>query len=83
MKCPVCGNDTFDENDFEYDICSECFWEYDVLQVKRPDYAGGANCHSLNGYRKIYWTLKANNPDFSCMNEADRKLIVKLDHELD
>lgn len=61
MICPVCGNNTFDEDDFEYMICPECYWEYDVLQVQEPDYAGGANCHSLNEYRKIYWNLKKEN----------------------
>ncbi len=83
MKCPVCGNDTFDDNDYEFDICEECFWEYDPLQVDDPDCAGGANKHSLNDYRKIYEKLKADNPAFSCRNEADRDFIVKLDHELD
>ena len=36
MKCPVCGNDTFDDKDYKYQICEECFWEYDVLQLKDP-----------------------------------------------
>ena len=58
MKCPVCGNDTFDD----------------------PDFAGGANNHSLNDYRKFYFRLKTENPDFSCKNESDRKLIVDLDN---
>lgn len=81
MKCPVCGNDTFDDNnDIDFDICPECYWEYDKIQVADPDMAGGANCHSLNGYRKIYLKLKAENPNFSCTNEADRKKIVALDH---
>lgn len=80
VKCPVCGNDTFDDTDYEYDICSECFWEYDILQVEEPDLRGGANCHSLNEYKKIYWKLKENNNQFSCKNEFDRALIIKLDH---
>ena len=81
MKCPVCGNDTFDDKDYEFDICPECFWEYDILQVDEPDYKGGANCQSLNEYKKIYWKLKENNVQFSCRNESDRELMVKLDHE--
>ena len=83
MKCPVCGNDTFDDEDYEYVICDECYWEYDFIQVEHPDFAGGANCHSLNDYRKLYYRLKNENPEFSCRNEADRKLIVELDHEID
>ena len=79
MKCPVCGNDTFDDNDYEYNICSECFWEYDPSQVKDPDLKGGANHHSLNGYKKIYEHLKQEHPDFTCRNEAYRKLMVMMD----
>ncbi|MBR6402131.1 MAG: NUDIX domain-containing protein [Eubacterium sp.] len=79
MKCPVCGNDTFDEEDYEYEICPECFWEYDISQVNNPDLAGGANNHSLNGYKKIYEGLKKDNPQFSCQNESDRKKIVMMD----
>ncbi len=80
MKCPVCGNETFPRKNYEFDICEECFWEYDPVQVENPDYSGGANCHSLNEYRKIYEGLKSRNPDFSCKNPNDRDLIVKLDH---
>ncbi len=80
MKCPVCGNETFPDKNNEFEICKECFWEYDPVQVENPDYPGGANCHSLNGYRKIYEDLKKQNPNFSCKNPEDRKLIIKLDH---
>lgn len=81
MRCPVCGNDTFVDSDYEYAICSECFWEYDLIQVENPDYSGGANNHSLNAYREIYKRLKEDNPSFSCQNKEDRELIVRLDHE--
>lgn len=64
MKCPVCGNDTFDDKDYEFDICPECFWEYDILQVDELDYKGGANCQSLNEYKKIYWKLNKHRNDF-------------------
>lgn len=80
MKCPVCDNDTLNNKDFEYDICEECFWEYDPLQVEEPDYAGGANVHCLNDYKKIYKKLKKENSKFSCRNEEDRELIIKIDH---
>lgn len=81
MKCPVCGNDTFDDESYEYKICAECFWEYDVIQVKQPNLAGGANCHSLNEYRKIYYSLKQSDPAFSCKNQSGRELIIALDHQ--
>lgn len=81
MNCPVCGNDTFDDDKYEYKICSECFWEYDVVQVEQPNLAGGANCHSLNEYKRIYYSLKQRDPSFSCRNESDRELILMLDHQ--
>lgn len=82
MRCPVCQNDTFDDNDYLFNICKECFWEYDDFQVDNPDFSGSANGHSLNEYRKIYNILKNNNPNFSCKNPADRNLIIKLDHNI-
>lgn len=82
MRCPVCNNDTFDEKDYEYYICEECYWEYDVVQVSDPDFPGGANFHSLNEYRQIYESLKKQNPNFSCKNEEDREMIIKLDSEI-
>jgi len=83
MICPVCGNDTFDNVDFEWNICPECFWEYDSLQVENPDYDGGANCHSLNEYKNIYWKLKNDNAQFSCKNKADREIMIQLDRDID
>ena len=80
MKCPVCGNETFPRKNYEFYICEECFWEYDPVQVENPHFSGGANCHSLIEYRKIYEDLKSRNPDFSCKNPNDRDLIIKLDH---
>ena len=81
MKCPVCGNDTFNNYDYEFQICKQCFWEYDQIQVDNPDYEGGANNHSLNDYKKIYDRLLKENPNFSCQNKEDRELIVAIDNE--
>ena len=83
MKCPVCGKDTFDEIDHDYEICPECYWEYDSIQVDAPDFSGGANSHSLNEYRRIYRHLIEINPRFSCRNKSDRELIIALVHETD
>ncbi len=38
MKCPVCGNEIFDDNDHEYDTCQEHFWTYDSVQVDNSDF---------------------------------------------
>lgn len=80
MQCPVCGNDTFDEEDFEYEICPECFWEYDVVQVKYPEFTGGANHHCLLDYKKFFIKQKEIKEQFSCRNEEDKQ--VMLDFEL-
>ena len=45
MKCSVCKNDTFNEKDYQYEICEECLWEYDIIKVENPNSEGGANKH--------------------------------------
>lgn len=81
MKCPVCNNNTFPENDYEFKICDECFFEYDPIQVNNPDYSGGANKSSLNEYKKLYEKLKKEKTNFSCKNDEDKDLIIRLDQE--
>lgn len=83
MKCPVCNNNTLSDIDCEDSICRDCYWQYNVVQLDDPDFAGGPNRHSLNEYRKIYWTLKKRNPRFSCKNKSDADLIVRLDYSSD
>lgn len=80
-ECPVCNNYTLDEINYEYEICKECFWEYDPVQVENPDYFGGANYLSLNEYRTLYKELKTKNPNFSCKNLEDKNLMLKLSKE--
>jgi len=41
--CPCCGHRIFDEPPGSCDICKICFWEDDNVQLRWPDYAGGAN----------------------------------------
>lgn len=38
----------------EYEICDECLWENDPVQLDDPDFAGGANEMSLNEAREVY-----------------------------
>lgn len=82
IKCPVCGNFTFNSKDYLYYICQECYWEYDPIQVDDPNYSGGANYESLNEYKKLYEKLKSKNHKFSCKNEKDRDLMVKMLHQM-
>lgn len=54
-KCPCCGNYTFPEevgNTFE--VCEICNWEDDLVQLRNPDFKGGANKMSLNEARQAY-----------------------------
>lgn len=45
--CPCCGHLTFAEPPGSYEICPVCFWEDDQVQLRWPDYSGGANKPSL------------------------------------
>jgi hypothetical protein len=45
--CPCCGHRVFGEPPGSYEICPVCFWEDDVVQLRWPDYDGGANRPSL------------------------------------
>ena len=50
IKCPCCGKAYVDE----YEICDECSWENDPIQLDDPDFDGGANDMSLNEAREAY-----------------------------
>ncbi len=51
--CPCCGYVVLDEPG-SYDICPICFWEDDIVQLRWPDMAGGANKVSLIEAQKNY-----------------------------
>ena len=52
-ECPCCGQPGFTHPvDGTYDICPYCMWEDDPVQLKDPDFAGGANELSLNEARE-------------------------------
>lgn len=53
FKCPCCGKETLSE-ERNWEVCSNCGWEDDAIQLENPDFAGGANLFSLNEYRKLY-----------------------------
>ncbi len=52
--CPCCGRLVFDEPPGSYSICPVCFWEDDGVQLRWPDWAGGANKPSLIDAQRIY-----------------------------
>ena len=53
MKCPVCGQYDFEE-DNDFDVCEVCGWENDGVQLDDPEYSGGANSMSLNEARAAF-----------------------------
>lgn len=50
IECPCCGKTQVGE----YDVCEECGWENDPVQLGKPDFPGGANHMSLNEARAAY-----------------------------
>ncbi|MFJ5637085.1 CPCC family cysteine-rich protein [Streptomyces goshikiensis] len=45
--CVCCGYLTLSDGPGSHQICPVCFWEDDVMHVRWPDRAGGANRSSL------------------------------------
>ena len=68
MKCPVCGKTEFAEYG-SFDICPFCKWKDDLLQGDNHNYAGGANCLSVNEARIEYFLL-----NFSTTKEKAKEL---------
>ena len=64
-KCECCGYYTLPkESSGTYGICPICYWEDDPVQLKDPDFAGGANVYSLNESRNNYLIYEVSNPKF-------------------
>jgi hypothetical protein len=64
FPCPCCGYKTFKhEPDGSYDICGVCYWEDDPIQLKEPDYEGGANRVSLRQAQKNFQLFGACEGD--------------------
>lgn len=76
MKCPVCGNNTLSQCGYGWEICDDCYWQYDDLQVENPDSTDGPNALSMNEYKKLYKRLKMLNPEFTCRKDEDMRLIL-------
>ncbi|MEU5565054.1 CPCC family cysteine-rich protein [Micromonospora musae] len=47
LPCPCCGYRTMKRPPGSYDTCPVCWWEDDVLQLRWPQLASGANKVSL------------------------------------
>jgi hypothetical protein len=62
FSCPCCGYLTLDEPPGSYAICDVCFWEDDAIQLRWPDWTGGANRPSLIEAQRAYLELGAVEP---------------------
>lgn len=54
FPCPCCGHRVFDEPPGSYAICQVCSWEDDAVQLRWPDWQGGANDPSLIKAQQTY-----------------------------
>jgi hypothetical protein len=57
--CVCCGHLTLDEPPGSFDICPVCFWEDDAVQLRWPDWPGGANRPCLIEGQRTYRQLGA------------------------
>jgi hypothetical protein len=65
FPCPCCGHLIFEEPPGSYDICPVCFWEDDYVQLRWPDWVGGANSPSLIDAQHAYRSLGAMEARFT------------------
>lgn len=62
--CPCCGHLVFGERPGSHEICYVCFWEDDLVQLRWPNWSGGANKPSLIDAQRAYADLGAIEPRF-------------------
>jgi len=61
FPCPCCGHLVFSGVPGSYDICPVCWWEDDLVQLRWPQFGGGANHPSLVEAQKTYVTMGASD----------------------
>lgn len=88
--CPCCGHLTFGEPPGSYEICAVCFWEDDAVQLRWPNWGGGANKPSLIEAQRTHAELGAMEGRFlphvrsagasEPMDEGWRPIDMTVDH---
>lgn len=73
--CKVCKTGHINH---EFDICSVCGWEDNVIQNDDPNYSGGANHMNLNQYIK-FW--QENKEDILKNIKTDKLYAIKKARE--
>jgi hypothetical protein len=96
LPCPCCGFLVFNQLPGSHDICPVCCWEDDPVQLRFPDFAGGANKPSLIeaqrnfaefGASEVRRIQRVRSPTQEDMRDPDwrpvdplRDLFKNLDH---
>jgi hypothetical protein len=62
FPCPCCGHLVLSEEPGSYEICPICWWEDDLVQLRWPNLAGGANGPSLVAAQRNYERTGASDP---------------------
>jgi hypothetical protein len=63
FPCPCCGHQMFGEMG-AYEICSVCFWEDDLAQLRSPSMGGGPNAVCLVEAQRNYQRVGAMEERF-------------------
>jgi hypothetical protein len=77
LTCPCCENFTVESRDeIIVDICEVCFWQYDVVAHKKPDWNIGANHISLNQAKENYKRIGVCKGEYE--NMVRKPLLIEL-----
>ncbi|MEU1465047.1 CPCC family cysteine-rich protein [Streptomyces sp. NPDC005727] len=68
FPCVCCGYLTLGESPGSHEICLVCFWEVDRVQLRWPNWAGGANRPSM---------LEAQ-ANFMALTACEKRLVTKV-----
>jgi hypothetical protein len=62
--CPCCGYKSLPRPaDGTYELCLVCWWENDQVQLRDPDYEGGANEPSLRQAQRNFIEFGTSDKD--------------------
>lgn len=75
FSCQTYGMEEYQDSDVYYDICDNCFWQWDIIDQDEPSRPNGPNRISLNEsvINSRYHNHFLNKSDFITMREKARK----------
>lgn len=65
FPCPCCGYIVFSGRPGSHDFCPVCHWEDDLVQLRWPSYAGGANKDSLLTRQRRFLREGRGSPEYA------------------